>query len=87
MGEFVLDDEYESRGERVSLHFEQSYVDESNGKTAFTAQYVVYDARADGEIPDANRLGETDDEIRAARWFQTPPDALHDGDLLGQYLE
>ncbi|WP_372480442.1 NUDIX hydrolase [Halomicrobium sp. HM KBTZ05] len=67
--------------------FEQSYVDESDEKTAFTAQYVVYDARADGEIPDADRLGETDDEIRAARWFQTPPDALHDGDLLGQYLE
>lgn len=67
--------------------FEQSYVDESDGKTAFTAQYVVYNARADGEIPDADRLGETDDEIRAARWFQTPPDALHDGDLLRQYLE
>jgi len=66
--------------------FDQSYVDESDGTTAFTAQYVVYDARAAGRIPDADRLGETDDEIRAARWFQTPPDALHDGDILRQYL-
>lgn len=66
--------------------FEQSYIDESDETTTFTAQYVVYDARADGAIPDVDRLGETADEIRAARWFETPPDALHDGALLRQYL-
>jgi len=66
--------------------FDQSYVDECDGSTAFTAQYVVYDARADGRIPAAEDLGTTPDEIRAARWFETPPDALHDGDLLRQYL-
>mgnify|MGYP000064844020 CR=1 FL=1 len=66
--------------------FEQSYVDEQDGTAAFSAQYVVYDARADGRIPDASELGESSDEIRAARWFETPPDELHDGDVLGRYL-
>ena len=66
--------------------FEQSYVDENDGTEAFTAEYVVYDARADGEILDADDLGETPSEIRAARWFETPPEALHDGELLRQYL-
>lgn len=65
---------------------DQTYVDETRGTEAFTAQYVVYAARADGEIPDAAELGERDDEIRAARWFETLPDALHDGALLRPHL-
>ncbi len=66
--------------------FEQSYVHEENGETWFTAEYVAYAATADGEIPAAARLGVTDDEIEAARWFETPPANLHDGDLLRAYL-
>lgn len=65
---------------------DQSYVDEDDREEWFTAQYVVYAASADGEIPDASRLGETDDEIEAARWFDAPPDDLHDGDLLWSHL-
>jgi ADP-ribose pyrophosphatase YjhB (NUDIX family) len=65
---------------------DQSYVGEADGKERFTARYVVYAATADGEIPDASRLGETDDEIEAARWFDALPDDLHDGDLLRPYL-
>lgn len=66
--------------------FDQTYVDEVDGTEQFDAEYVVYDARADGEIPDATELGETADEIHAARWFETLPDALHDGTLLRPYL-
>jgi 8-oxo-dGTP pyrophosphatase MutT (NUDIX family) len=65
---------------------DQSYVDERDGEEWFTARYVVYAATADGQIPDASRLGETDDEIEAARWFAEVPDDLHDGDLLRPYL-
>lgn len=65
---------------------DQTYVDEYTGEQRFSAQYVVYAARADDEIPDPDRLGTTDDEISAARWFETPPDDLHDGDLLRPYL-
>lgn len=65
---------------------DQSYVAESDGDERFTASYVVYSASAAGEIPDASRLGVTDEEIRAARWFETVPDDLHDGKLLGPYL-
>ncbi len=53
---------------------------------AFTAQYVVYAARADGEIPRSEQLGAGTDEITAARWFETFPERLHDGDSLEPYL-
>ncbi|WP_129114621.1 NUDIX hydrolase [Halegenticoccus tardaugens] len=66
--------------------FDQSYVAKADGGERFTAQYVVYAARADGEIPDASRLGATDGEIEAARWFESIPEDLHDGDLLRAYL-
>lgn len=66
--------------------FEQSYVDEASGVEQFAAAYVVYAATADGEIPPATRLGVSDDEIEAARWFESPPTNLHDGDLLRAYL-
>ncbi len=66
--------------------FEQSYVAASDGAEWFTAEYVVYAARADGEIPDVSRLGVTEEEISAARWFDTVPEKLHDGELLRQYL-
>lgn len=73
---------------------DQSYVacgDRSGGDTEdeavqFTAEYVVYDALAEGGIPDAAELGVRADEIAAARWFESPPDDLHDGDLLRPYL-
>lgn len=65
---------------------DQTYVAESDGRERFTAEYVLYAARADGPIPDASRLGATPGEIRAARWFDAPPENLHDGDLLQPYL-
>ena len=66
--------------------FEQSYVAESDGEEWFTAEYVVYNGRADGEIPDASRLGVTEDEIFAAGWFETVPENLHDRELLRKHL-
>ncbi|WP_224447814.1 NUDIX hydrolase [Haloprofundus salilacus] len=64
---------------------EQRYTTESD-ETAFTAQYVVYAASADGEIPEPEQLGAKSDEITAARWFEATPERLHDGDLLDPYL-
>ncbi|EMA62508.1 NUDIX hydrolase [Halorubrum lipolyticum] len=66
--------------------FEQSYVDAERDAVAFEAEYAVYAARAAGQIPDAAELGTDPDEIRAARWFEGVPEALHDGDLLRAYL-
>lgn len=66
--------------------FDQSYVDETDEVERFSALYVVYDAAAVGEIPDASRLGVTEGEISAARWFETVPEPLHDGELLRPYL-
>lgn len=66
--------------------FDQSYVAESDVDERFTAQYVVYSASGEGEIPDASRLGETAEEITAARWFDEAPTDFHDGDLLRPYL-
>ncbi|OTF09399.1 NUDIX hydrolase [Halorubrum sp. SD612] len=66
--------------------FEQSYVGAESGAVAFEAEYVVYAARAAGRIPDAAGLGVSPDEIRAARWFEAVPTALHDGALLRPYL-
>jgi|AntRauMinimDraft_3_1070383.scaffolds.fasta_scaffold00996_4 ADP-ribose pyrophosphatase YjhB (NUDIX family) len=66
--------------------FEQSYVDAERDAVAFEAEYAVYAARAAGEIPDAADLGISPDEIRAVRWFEGVPEALHDGDLLRAYL-
>ena len=66
--------------------FEQSYVDAERDAVAFEADYVVFAARAEGGIPDAADLGVDPDEIRAARWFETVPENLHDGDLLRRFL-
>jgi 8-oxo-dGTP pyrophosphatase MutT (NUDIX family) len=66
--------------------FDQIYVAENDGQEWFTAEYVVYAASADGEIPDVARLGVSEGEITAARWFGEIPDNLHDGDLLRPYL-
>lgn len=65
---------------------DQTYVSRRDGEKRFSGQYVVYSARAEGTIPDADRLGVTDDEISAARWFETLPETLHDGGLLEPYL-
>jgi ADP-ribose pyrophosphatase YjhB (NUDIX family) len=75
---------------------EQSYVVEAGGSEAdgaeasggewFSSQFVVYAATARDEIPDADSLGTTPDEILAARWFDRLPETLHDGDLLRPYL-
>ena len=64
---------------------EQTYVS-SHDEAQFDAAYVVCAASAGGEIPDSRELGETPDEIKAAQWFETLPDELHDGDLLRPYL-
>lgn len=65
---------------------DQTFVSEVDGKEWFSALFVVYAASAEGEIPDASQLGVADDEIRAARWFDTLPDDLQDGELLRPYL-
>jgi 8-oxo-dGTP diphosphatase len=65
---------------------EQSYVEENTGTEWFSAVYIVYSTSAEGEIPDASRLGMTEDEITAAQWFDTIPENLHDGTLLRSYL-
>lgn len=65
---------------------DQTYVSEDDGEEWFSALFVVYSASADGDISDASQLGVTDDEISAARWFDTIPEELHDGELLRPYL-
>ncbi len=65
---------------------EQTYVDRRTDAVAFDAEYVLYAARAEGSIPDAEQLGVDADEIRAARWFRTLPEDLHDDALLRPYL-
>jgi 8-oxo-dGTP pyrophosphatase MutT (NUDIX family) len=66
---------------------QQSYVDATTDEERFTARYVVYDATATGSIPPADDLGVHATEIEAARWFETPPENLHDGELLRPYLD
>lgn len=65
---------------------EQTYTSENVGADRFSALFVVYSASAEGEIPPVSQLGKTDGEIEAARWFETIPDDLHDGNLLRPYL-
>lgn len=65
---------------------DQAYVSATDEETQFSAVQVVYAAFVDGEIPDASRLGVADGEISAARWFETVPENLHDGDRLRPYL-
>lgn len=65
---------------------EQTYTSENVGDDWFSALFVVYSASAGGEIPPVSQLGKTDGEIEAARWFETVPDDLHDGNLLRPYL-
>jgi 8-oxo-dGTP diphosphatase len=65
---------------------EQSYASESDGREWFSPEYVLDSARADGGIPDASRLGVSGEEISAARWFDTLPQNLHDGNMLRVYL-
>ncbi|WP_306054205.1 NUDIX domain-containing protein [Natronococcus wangiae] len=64
---------------------EQTYVSKPDGEQ-FAAAYAVYRASADGAIPATRELGVTEDEITAARRFETLPDEFHDGELLRQYL-
>ncbi|SER10265.1 NUDIX domain-containing protein [Natrinema salaciae] len=66
---------------------DQTYVSDRDDAVRFSAHYVLFSGRADGTIPDADRLGVTPDEITAARWFETLPERLHDGDLLRPYLK
>jgi 8-oxo-dGTP diphosphatase len=65
---------------------DQTYISEADGKKWFSALFIVYAASADGEIPDASELGVADDEILSARWFDTIPENIHDGELLLPYL-
>jgi len=64
---------------------DQTFVAE-DGSLSFPAEYVVFDARAAGEIPDAEELGLEGEGIAAARWFESLPEELHDGALLRPYL-
>jgi 8-oxo-dGTP pyrophosphatase MutT (NUDIX family) len=66
--------------------FEQSYVREADGEERFAAAYLVFEATAAGDIPPVDELGVDADEIAAARWFESPPENLHDGELLRRYL-
>jgi 8-oxo-dGTP diphosphatase len=66
--------------------FDQSYVDKDTREEHFSALYIVYMASGDGKIPNNSQLGVTEDEISAARWFETLPENLHDDDLLRAYL-
>ncbi|GAB3677038.1 NUDIX hydrolase [Halopiger thermotolerans] len=66
---------------------DQTYVCETaDGETRLSAQFLVFEARADGDIPDPEQLGVERDEIRAARWFETLPPNLHEGDLFRPHL-
>ncbi|WP_075938091.1 NUDIX domain-containing protein [Halosegnis longus] len=65
---------------------DQRYCDE-NGDEWFTAEYVVFDARADGELADADALGVHDGEIHDARWVSSLPDDFHEHELLAPYLQ
>lgn len=65
---------------------DQTYIAETDPETRFDAEFVVFDARADGSIPNSATLGVEPGEIRAARWFDDPPERLHDDDLFGPYL-
>ena len=64
---------------------EQEYRSTETDELWFTAGFVVYAARADGAIADADTLGVRDDEIHAARWFERLPE-LHDPEYIRPYL-
>ncbi|AFZ71977.1 NUDIX hydrolase [Natronobacterium gregoryi] len=68
------------------LVVDQIYVAESEPDVRFRAEFVLFDASADGPIPDADQLGVDRDEIAAARWFEALPEDLHDDDLFRPYL-
>ncbi|NKE36394.1 NUDIX domain-containing protein [Natronococcus sp. JC468] len=70
------------------LVVEQTYVSEteSDATVRLSAQFVVFDARANGSIPDTEQLGVESGEIEAARWFETLPPELHEDDLFRPYL-
>ena len=68
------------------LVVDQTYVSEADPDVRFSAQFVVFDARADGPIPGPEQLGVERSEIRAARWFETIPDDLHEDELFRPYL-
>lgn len=65
---------------------EQQYTSQQDGDDWFAAQFIVYSAAATGDIAPQSQLGVADDEIHAARWFETLPAELHDGELLRPYL-
>ncbi|ELY58245.1 NUDIX hydrolase [Natronococcus jeotgali] len=66
------------------LVVEQTYV--SDPDIRLSAQFVVFDARANGSIPDTEQLGVEPGEIEAARWFETLPPELHEDALFRSYL-
>jgi 8-oxo-dGTP pyrophosphatase MutT (NUDIX family) len=65
---------------------EQTFTAVDDSVASFPARYVVFEASADGEIPATGELGVEGEEISAAAWFEEPPDRLHDGELLREYL-
>lgn len=83
----------EETGLAVSVHdplvvVDQTYVSAATDKERFSARFVVYSGAVDGDaaIPDSSELGVAADEIRAAAWFESVPENLHDDELLRPYL-
>lgn len=81
----------EETGLTATIHdplvvLEQTYTAVEGDEAWFSALYIVYSATAEGDIADSSRLGVADEEIRAARWFDSIPENLHDGELLRPYL-
>lgn len=56
------------------------------GAVAYRGECHVFAATAEGAIPPVEDLGIEGETIRAARWFETVPDELHDGGVLRPYL-
>ncbi|GAB3422748.1 hypothetical protein GCM10027435_27790 [Haloparvum alkalitolerans] len=53
---------------------------------AYRGECHVFAATADGAIPPVAELGVSGETIRAARWFETVPEDLHDGAVVRPYL-
>ena len=72
--------------DRPLVVLDQTYISENTGEEWFSAAFIVYSASADDEIPEVSQLGVAGEEILAAKWFDTVPEQLHDGELLRPYL-
>ncbi|OVE86055.1 NUDIX hydrolase [Natronolimnobius baerhuensis] len=81
----------EETGLEAAIHdcilvINQTYISRADPATQVSTQFVVFDAAATGTISDPAQLGVEAGEIRAAQWFRTLPDNLHDDELFRPYL-